>query len=81
MKYYENYEDMVILITGPSHVGKTALAKKMESVLEDNREVPELAQKHDVSYILIDDQYEFSIEMNTVIFQLTITCWTLPITK
>ena len=34
----------------------------MESVLEDNREVLELAQKHDVSYILIDDQYEINID-------------------
>ena len=33
----------------------------MESVLEDNREVLELAQKHDVSYILIDDQYEIDL--------------------
>ena len=35
----------------------------MESVLEDNREVLELAQKHDVSYILIDDQYEINIDI------------------
>ena len=34
----------------------------MESVLEDNREMLELAQKHDVSYILIDDQYEINID-------------------
>ena len=34
----------------------------IESVLEDNREVLELAQKHDVSYILIDDQYEINID-------------------
>ena len=33
----------------------------MESVLEDNREVLELAQKHDVSYILIDDQYKIDL--------------------
>ena len=33
----------------------------MESVLEDNREVLELAQKHDVSYILIDGQYEIDL--------------------
>ena len=32
----------------------------MESLLEDNREVLALVQKHDVSYILIDDQYEIS---------------------
>ena len=34
----------------------------MEHVLEDNREVLALAQKHDVSYILIDDQYEINID-------------------
>ena len=34
----------------------------MESVLEDNGEVLELAQKNDVSYILIDDQYEINID-------------------
>ena len=34
----------------------------LESVLEDNREVLVLAQKHDVSYILIDDQYEINID-------------------
>ena len=34
----------------------------MESVLEDNREVLGLAQKHDVGYILIDDQYEINID-------------------
>ena len=34
----------------------------MESVLEDNGEVLVLAQKHDVSYILIDDQYEINID-------------------
>ena len=33
----------------------------MESVLEDNREVLELVQKHDVSYILIDGQYEIDL--------------------
>ena len=33
----------------------------MERVLEDNREVLELAQKHDVSYILIDGQYEIDL--------------------
>ena len=34
----------------------------MESVLEDNREVLELAQKNDLCYILIDDQYEINID-------------------
>ena len=33
----------------------------MESVLEDNREVLELAQKHDVSYILLDEQYKIDL--------------------
>ena len=33
----------------------------MERVLEDNREVLELAQMHDVSYILIDGQYEIDL--------------------
>ena len=33
-----------------------------ESVLEDNREVLELAQKYEANYILIDDQYEISID-------------------
>ena len=34
----------------------------LESVLEDNREVLTLTQKYDVSYILIDDQYEINID-------------------
>ena len=34
----------------------------MESVLEDNGEVLVLAQKYDVSYILIDDQYEINVD-------------------
>ena len=34
----------------------------MESVLEDNREVLELAQKYEANYILIDDQYEINID-------------------
>ena len=33
----------------------------LESVLEDNREVLELAQKHDVSYILLDEQYKIDL--------------------
>ena len=33
----------------------------LECALEDNREVLELAQKHDVSYILIDGQYEIDL--------------------
>ena len=33
-----------------------------ESVLEDNREVLELAQKYEANYILIDDQYEINID-------------------
>lgn len=34
----------------------------MEAVLADNAEVLALAQKHHVNYILIDDEYEISIE-------------------
>ena len=34
----------------------------LESVLEDNREVLELAQKYEANYILIDDQYEINID-------------------
>ena len=35
----------------------------MESVLADNTEVLDLAQKHNVDYILIDDKYEISIDL------------------
>ena len=35
----------------------------MESVLADNAEILALAQKHNVSYILIEDKYEISIEL------------------
>ena len=35
----------------------------MESVLADNAEMLELAQKHNVNYILIDDQYEINIDL------------------
>ena len=34
----------------------------MESVLADNTEMLDLAQKHNVDYILIDDKYEISID-------------------
>lgn len=34
----------------------------MESVLEDNAAVLELAQKHHVNFVLIDDKYEINIE-------------------
>ena len=34
----------------------------LESVLEDNREVLELAHKYEANYILIDDQYEINID-------------------
>ena len=33
----------------------------LESVLEDNREVLALAQKHDVSYTLLDEQYKIDL--------------------
>ena len=35
----------------------------MESVLEDNAKVLSLAQKHNVNYILIEDEYETSIDL------------------
>lgn len=35
----------------------------MESVLADNAEVLELAQKHNVNYILIEDKYEINIDL------------------
>ena len=35
----------------------------MESVLADNAEVLALAKKHNVNFILIDDQYEIKIEL------------------
>ena len=35
----------------------------MESVLADNTEMLDLAQKHNVDYILIDDKYEISIDL------------------
>ena len=35
----------------------------MESVLADNAQVLELAQKHKVNYILIDDKYEVDIDL------------------
>ena len=34
----------------------------LESVLEDNREVLELAQKYYVNYVLIDDLYEINVD-------------------
>ena len=36
----------------------------MESVLADNAEVLDLAQKHNANFILIDDQYEINIELD-----------------
>lgn len=35
----------------------------MESVLKDNAQFLELAQKHNVNYILIDDRYEINIDL------------------
>ena len=35
----------------------------MESVLRDNAQFLELAQKHNVNYVLIDDKYEVNIEL------------------
>ena len=37
----------------------------METVLKDNAEVLSLAQKHNVNYILIEDEYEVSIALKT----------------
>ena len=34
-----------------------------DSVLEDNARYLELAQKHNVNYLLIDDKYEFDIDL------------------
>ena len=33
----------------------------LENVLKDNAQVLELAQKHNVDYVLIDDKYEIDI--------------------
>lgn len=35
----------------------------IESVLEDNAQFLELAQKHNVNYLLIDDEYEINIDL------------------
>ncbi|MDO4437848.1 MAG: adenylate kinase [Eubacteriales bacterium] len=35
----------------------------MEIILEDNRQFLELAKKHNVNYILIDDKYEINIDL------------------
>ncbi len=35
----------------------------LESVLEDNAHILELAQKHGVNYILVDNKYEINIEL------------------
>ncbi len=35
----------------------------LESVLEDNAQVLELAKKHKVNYLLIDDKYEIDIDL------------------
>ena len=36
----------------------------MESVLADNAEVLDLAQQHNVNYILIEDKYEISVDLD-----------------
>ena len=36
----------------------------MDRVIEDNVEILELAQKHNVNYILIEDNYEIHIDIN-----------------
>ena len=35
----------------------------MESVLKDNAQFLELAQKYNVNYILINDEYEINIDL------------------
>jgi hypothetical protein len=35
----------------------------LQSVLSDNAQVLELAQKHNVNFFLIDDKYEIDIEL------------------
>ena len=35
----------------------------LESVIEDNRQVLELAIAHEVNYILIDDEYKIDIDL------------------
>lgn len=35
----------------------------MESVLEDNAQFLELAEKHNANYVLIDDKYEINIDL------------------
>ena len=35
----------------------------MESVLEDNKKMLKLVQKHNANYVLIDDEYEIDIEL------------------
>jgi len=35
----------------------------IETVLKDNEEMLSLAQKHNVNYILIDDNYEINIDL------------------
>ena len=35
----------------------------LESVLADHAQVLELAQKHNVNYLLIEDRYEINIEL------------------
>ena len=34
----------------------------MESILEGNKQMLEVAQKHNVNYVLIDDKYEVNID-------------------
>ena len=37
----------------------------IEGLIEDNKKVLELAKKHEVNYILIDDKYEFDLPEGT----------------
>ena len=41
---------------------QTSVQHRLEGVLEDNMQVLELAKKHEVNYILIDDKYEIDLQ-------------------
>lgn len=72
VKYYclvlsENYiRNHFADIKGYANIIETRLDDEwctMESVLEDNAEMLSLAQKHNVNYILINDEYEINIDL------------------
>ena len=55
----ERRKDKVFLVEG----FKMYEEAPVESVLEDNAAVLELARKHNVNYVLIDDTYKISIDL------------------